>query len=315
MENLYPDQEKERLDKFLQRKLPLAGFGFLQKMLRKKNIVLNGKRARGAERVSPGDVVSLFFSTDTFNSLLDDEGQRADYEYLSTVKEELSPVYSDEEIIIFNKAFGLLSQKSTRDDISINEMAISFLIRSGMSFEDFCDYRPSILNRLDRNTGGLIMVAKTRAGAVKYSEYIKEKKLRRMYQGIALGDFSCPGEVSLFYKKEKDNTAVIADSEFPGSVVVKTIFNKLDFNGKLTLFEAELITGKSHQIRAVAAHLGYPLLGDDKYGEDFSKSFPGEKSLLPAQYLFSYRMILPDGKVVTAKVPRAFSEVMDGHME
>lgn len=307
--------ENDRFDKYLLRLLPMASPGFIYKMLRKKNILLNGKKATGKELLKKGDTINIYFSEDTFAKFEGKDILRENFEKLSDIPcKSLEIVYEDDEKIIINKPFGTLSQKSTRDDISVNEIIISYLISQGLSFEDFCEYKPSVLNRLDRNTGGLIMAAKTRKAAQNLTMQIKEKSIRRKYLAIVHGVCDFKGEYKAGYIKDSEkNTATILASSEDGEDIIKTVFNtlKTDKAKSVSLISCELLTGKSHQIRAMTGFLGHPIINDTKYGDIKKDRMLFKKGpSLPGQYLFAREIIFPDGLTVTVDEPEAFKEII-----
>lgn len=308
--------ESERLDKYLSRLLPNASVGFLYKMLRKKNILLNEKKATGKEVLKNGDVVSIYFSEETFLKFEGKDILEKIYEELSNIPYiDLSVIYEDEEKIIVNKPFGSLSQKSRIDDISINEVILSYLINNGLTFEEFIKYKPSIANRLDRNTGGLILATKTKGSAMKLTREIKEKLIKRRYLTVVHGKLLKDGEYKAKYIKDtKINMAKILPMESEEGDLINTRFSALKYNEikNTSLILCELLTGKSHQIRAVAKSLGIPVINDKKYGDNkkdkiLFKSLPPK---LPGQYLFAKEMEFTDGLKVEAPTPEAFLEVL-----
>ncbi|MDE6700251.1 MAG: RluA family pseudouridine synthase, partial [Acetatifactor sp.] len=158
------NQAGQRLDKFLHKCLPEAQNSFLYKMLRKKNITLNGKRAEGRELLQQGDVVRMFFAEETF---LKFSGQSGKSEYLKAYRqlEDISVIYEDKERVILNKPAGVLSQKAKDSDLSLNEWLIGYLLETGaITAGELCTFKPSVCNRLDRNTSGLVLCGKTLHG-------------------------------------------------------------------------------------------------------------------------------------------------------
>ena len=152
------NESNQRADKLLKKLLPQAGSGFIYKMLRKKNITLNDKKCAGGELLKEGDVIKLWLAEDTINKF-STEQQRP------KCNVKLKPVYEDEDIIIFNKPAGLLSQKAREDDESVNDALIDYLFTTGqLTLEDMATFKPSICNRLDRNTSGLVICGKSLYG-------------------------------------------------------------------------------------------------------------------------------------------------------
>ena len=174
----------QRFDKYLRRLLPEAGSSFLYKMLRKKNIILNGKKADGSEKLVFGDSVSIFFSEETLakfmgNSMPEREDYGCAYEKLKGIK----ILYEDTHILLADKPAGILSQKAEKTDLSLNEWLIGHLLHSGaVTQEGLAAYRPSVCNRLDRNTSGIVLCAKSLPGAQLLGELLKDRTLHKYYQ-------------------------------------------------------------------------------------------------------------------------------------
>ena len=146
-------------------------------MLLKKNIVLNGKKATGNEKLNFGDKVKFFLADETIDKFSGKEKASARYETLP--KTSLSVLYEDDHVLIFNNSAGLLSQKSKADDVSVVEYLIQYLLKTGsLKQEDLTTFKPSICNRLDRNTSGLITAGKSLAGLQKLGELFKERTMK-----------------------------------------------------------------------------------------------------------------------------------------
>ena len=187
------NQAGQRLDKFLKKFLPEAGSSFLYKMLRKKNITLNGKKAEGKEMLNLGDTVCFFFSdetfakftgrTDTESTVMDDSYDKA-YKTLNGI----SVLYEDENILVVNKPAGILTQKASPTDISLNEWLIGYLLATKVTNAlELQTFRPSVCNRLDRNTSGIVLCGKSLEGSQLLSKLIKERRIGKFYHTICIG--------------------------------------------------------------------------------------------------------------------------------
>lgn len=286
--------ENQRLDKYLKRLMPSASNSFIYKMLRKKNIELNSKRANGDEILKASDSVKLFFSEETFLKMSSNAVSNATSQYSEAFGrlKGIEIVFEHSDFMVVNKPAGVLSQKSKESDLSLNEWAVGYLLKSGfITLDSLSFFKPSVLNRLDRNTRGLVLVSKTLTGSRRLSEMLSKRTLHKYY--IAKTNKGCPlnGIYSAFlYKNEKINKVCIYDREedIPSSVKfspIKTGISKAFEDDKFTYLDIELITGKSHQIRAHLSHLGYPIVGDCKYnGDSASDNF---------QDLMAYKIIFP----------------------
>lgn len=286
------NEEGKRLDSFLKSYLKEASGGFIYKMLRKKNITLNDKKADGNEKLSNGDVIKIFFSDETLIKMKGSE-----------VKEKISPsahfipshfpvIFEDDNIILADKPVGMLTQKAAPDDYSLNEWLIDYLLnKREISEESLETYKPSVCNRLDRNTSGLVICAKSLAGARKMTELIKERAVAKYYRTIVKGKLAeSLSLIGYLYKDKKKNIVKISKEapKDPGYSYIETEYTPVSYisSKDLTELEVKLITGKPHQIRAHLASIGHPIIGDIKYG--------GPKlSGLNYQLLHSYRLVFP----------------------
>ena len=167
-----PNESGQRFDKYLKKLLSNASGSFVYKMLRKKNITLNDRKADGTEKLNAGDLVKLFLSDETFEKFSGKDETNSGYMKLKSIDSgRLQVVYEDDDVIIINKPSGMLSQKAVPEDISANEYILSYLIRKGaLSEEQFKTFKPSICNRLDRNTSGLLIAGKTLKGLQTMAE-------------------------------------------------------------------------------------------------------------------------------------------------
>ncbi len=293
-------QANQRYDKLLIKLLPQAERGFLYKMLRKKNITLNGKKAQGNEVLTLGDHIQFFFSEETFHKFggqgaySTDSSLRPYMEAYAALK-DISIVYEDTNIIICNKPAGVLSQKAKEDDISVNEWLIGYLLRSGqIDSMVLSSFKPSVCNRLDRNTSGLMLLGKSLSGSQHLSQWIKKRDIRKFYRLFVFGKMTKSIRVrGYLVKDERTNQVRVSDRQLQGSDWIETACKPLQIYGDITYLEVELITGKPHQIRAHLASLGHPLIGVYNYGrreinETFRRAFGVESQLLHA-----YRLEFP----------------------
>lgn len=315
----------QRLDKFLHKYLPLAPTSFFYKMLRKKNITLNGKKAEGKEKLLEGDRVTFYLSEETvlsFQQSIDVSEYFAAYEKLK----EISVVYEDEHVVIMNKPLGILSQKAKEGDLSINEWLIGYLLKeSKIDQKSLATFKPSVCNRLDRNTMGLITGAKTLAGSQELGRLISSREVKKFYRLIVKGVMNpdkFKGELLEGYltKNTKTNKVTLTEEKLSeDSSYIQTRYYAVKCYEDRTLVEVELITGKSHQIRAHMASIGYPIIGDYKYGDKNLNDRYKSKYHINSQLLYACRMEFPklntpfeelSGKVIETPVPKDFQKLL-----
>lgn len=299
------NESGQRFDKYLFKLFKSAGSGIIFKQLRNKNIVLNGKKAKGNEILNQNDVVRVFMSDETIDKFI------GKVEVLNVKKSELKVVFENDDIIIADKPVGVLSQKAKDADVSMNEYLINYLLECGMKLEELRTFKPAFCNRLDRNTSGLIIGGKTLGGLQKMSEIIKDRSLDKYYLAIVKGELKEKAHISGYlYKDEKTNKVTIYKEEKKDSTEIHTEYEPLQFGEDMTLLKVKLITGKTHQIRAHLSSIGHPLLGDMKYG---NKSF-NDKYKAKRQMLHSYEVHFPtiDGmkdisnKTIKSEFPKDF---------
>ncbi len=320
------DEQGVRLDKQLLKILNNSGSGFIYKMLRKKNITLNDARALGSERLKCGDVIRIYFSDDTFNRLsspkVSEEIQGCCLPSGKYETEKLI-IYEDGNFMILNKPSGLLSQKAGKDDFSLNELCIEYLIDKGViSSESLLMFKPSICNRLDRNTSGIVIFACNYAAARTINEALYQRTIHKYYLCIVKGTVKKEGSKKGFLIKDgKSNSVVIDERDGGEGRQIETAYRPLVYNDEHTLLEVELITGRSHQIRAQMASIGHPLLGDNKYGDKALNRKYHDVLRGTSQLLHAYKLVIPGdaegvlkavaGTVFKAPLPQEFVNMCD----
>ena len=328
------NQAGQRLDKFLHKYLPNAGSSFLYKMLRKKNITLNGKKAEGKEILALNDKVQSYFSDETFAKFT---GRNSEVNDQESGEAKLSPIenyllafqnkdmqnidvlYEDANVLVLNKPAGILTQKATDQDISLNEWMIGYLLNKGaIRSKELELFKPSVVNRLDRNTSGIVLCGISLKGSQALSCMIKDRTIGKFYRTICVGQIKEAQMIKGALTKNELTNKVTVDNKGTG---IETAFTPIEIlKGNMTYLEVELITGKTHQIRAHLASIRHPLIGDFKYGNEKVNLEMKRKYGLKHQLLHAYRMEFPklegdlaelSGKVITAPLPKQFVKILE----
>lgn len=318
---IHDNEAGQRLDKLLRKYLSEAPGSFIYKMLRKKNIVLNGKKATGNEHLKKGDSVKLFLADDTI-AKFQAAGKTVEESIKNTVK--LDVIYEDQNVIFINKPSGMLSQKAKETDVSVVENVTAYLLESGqLTRENLKTFRPSICNRLDRNTSGLVVAGKTLPGLQIMAAVFKDRSIHKYYQCVVKGVIKEKQLITGFITKdEKTNQVKIWREEQPDSAPIMTEYEPLATvfrdGFSCTLLKVTLITGRTHQIRAHLASIGHPIVGDPKYGDKLINQTAQKKYRIRSQMLHSWQVVFPQlpeplaylsGKSFLAPLPAEFSRI------
>ncbi len=268
-----------RLDRYVRKLFPKAKASLLYKSIRKKNITVNGKKAKEEDVLEIGDKVEVYFSDDTISKFSKTPRRIAGH-FPKVVAES-------DDFIVMEKPVGILSHGTGKKfERNMVDDMLTYLIHE-KSYNPRLEntFIPSICNRLDRNTSGLILGAKTAEGLRDANQWIRERKLKKYYLTIVEGRLESERTVENRLEKEEDKNRMVEgdDGKF-----AKGIYRPLDFKNGFTLVEAELVTGRTHQIRQQLASIGHPIVGDQKYGKK-SRRFPE----LHHQLLHAYRLVFP----------------------
>ncbi|MBQ3252828.1 MAG: RluA family pseudouridine synthase [Oscillospiraceae bacterium] len=256
----------QRLDRFLAKAVPLLPASLAQKYIRIKRIKLNGARAERDTRLKDGDVLQMYINDEFFDK------PREDNAYLTVATPKLNIVYEDDHILLVDKRPGLAVHPHDGAEYGrtlIDHIQAYLYQTRQWSPRGENAFTPALCNRIDRNTGGIVIAAKTAEALRVMNQKIKDRELDKRYLAIVEGVPKQPkGSLKGYlFKDAKKNKVFVTDTPQPGSKSCQTNYVTLAKNQGLSLVECELITGRTHQIRAQFAHAGHPLLGDGKYGK------------------------------------------------
>lgn len=274
----------QRLDRFVGKAVPLLPEALLQKYIRIKRIKLNGKGAKRDTRLNEGDTLQLYINDEFF------ERPREENSYLKVGTPRLNIVYEDENILLVDKKPGVLCHSAGQWDYNTLIANIqAYMAQKGeWRPKEENSFAPALCNRIDRNTGGIVIAAKNAEALRILNDKIRDREIEKYYLCAVQGRPEPPsGRLENYlFKDAAKNQVYVKNHPEPGAKTAITEYRTLVTKGALSLVECRLLTGRTHQIRAQLAHAGYPLLGDGKYGsERFNKNYD-EKG----QALYSYKL-------------------------
>lgn len=272
----------QRVDRFLKKYFEKATLSFIYKNLRKKNIKVNGKKAAPEDLLKEGDVICLYLSDETIDKFRREERTKLSGRYPEIL-------FEDENIILMKKKAGILTHNDKREyeDNMVDRM-VDYLIAK----EEYIprleqSFRPGICNRLDRNTSGILIGGKNATALKMLNVFMRKHKISKYYLTVVKGSVPKDFSTTLSLEKSKDNQVFVGD----GGKESVTNFHVLLKNDDYTLLSCELITGRTHQIRSSLCHVGYPVIGDPKYGDPMVNRRVQQKYGYCSQLLHNYKVV------------------------
>lgn len=298
---LNKNEGNQRFDRFLRKYFENAPLSVIQKNIRKKNFKVNDKRAKADDYVYEGDKVKMYISDENYNKWL----TKTDF---IPSDFNLDIVYEDKNIIIMDKESGLLTHSSSKADYGKNlvDYMLSYLYKTNQVDKSDRTFKPAVVNRLDRNTAGLVIAGKNGESLRSLNKAIRDNNISKYYVTIVKGEVKDPFTIDTKISKNENRNKIKSSNN--GSRII-TNFKPLDTNGKFSILECQLITGKTHQIRYSLKKHGTPIIGDRKYGDRATNKLISQKFNINNQVLLAYKLIFEkidkfnylDGKTFESK--------------
>ncbi len=282
----------QRLDKFLTKKFKNMPQSLMYKYIRTKYIKLNGKKCDISSRLNTGDILTLYIKDEFFQETPDE------YDFLKAPV-KLDIIYEDDNIMLLNKKPGLIvhPDENYHFDSLIARVQHYLYDKKEYNPKKENSFAPALVNRIDRNTGGIVIAAKNAETLRIMNQKLKDRELRKFYLCIAVGTFDKKSDLLVDYleKNEKQNRVYISKKPSPNAKIIKTKYQVLAEKNHFSLVEVDLLTGRTHQIRAHLASVGHPLLGDGKYGKNDINRKMGYKWQALYSYKLSFRFTTDGG--------------------
>ncbi|MDU2598492.1 MULTISPECIES: RluA family pseudouridine synthase [Anaerococcus] len=272
----------QRFDRFLRKYFENAPLSVIQKNIRKKNFKINDKRAKADTYVYENDRIKMYISDDNYNKWL----TRTDFKPTDF---DLDIVFEDKNIIIMDKESGLLTHSTSKADYGNNlvDNMLSYLYKTKQVDKSVKTFNPAVVNRLDRNTAGLVIGAKNANALRSLNKAIRENEIEKYYLTIVKGEITDDFTVDTTISKNENKNKIKSSKD--GSRII-THFKSIATNGKYTLLECKLITGKTHQIRFSLGKNNTPIIGDRKYGDKKTNKLLNDKFKINNQVLLAYKL-------------------------
>ena len=304
----------QRIDKYLKKLLCQAPPQLIYKMLRKKDVKVNGMKIKENYILQENDIVSLFLYEDKFQEYTKPQT-------IFDLKIEFNVLYEDQHILVVSKPAGLLVHEDKEEDINtLSHQVLTYLYQK----EEYDPYQdlgfvPGPVHRLDRNTSGIVIFGKTMKALQDLNEMMKKRHcIDKTYLTICKGNMSSSDLIGYMKKEENQSLVKVVSQSTPGALMMHTIVEQVQTNYQFSLLKVKLITGRTHQIRVHLASVGHPIIGDSKYG-DFELNKKIKKQYhLSHQFLHAYqiRFVKPIGclkylqdKIITSPLPQNLEDI------
>ncbi len=313
-----PNEAAQRLDKFLRKLLKDVPLSAIYKALRKGDIKVNGKKGNEKYSLCEGDEVFIkYIQTDSSERKKEKEEE---LKKLKDINTNFKVTYEDENVLLIEKWPGVLVHSDKKKgDTTLTDYVLSYLHEKGdYTPEKEITFTPAPCNRLDRNTSGIVMFGKNFDSLKTLNEMIRDRRVQKYYVALVKGRIKDGIYTGYISKNENSNTSKIFDTEKANTKEIAMEVKTIKSNGLFSFIEIELITGRSHQLRAHLAHLGNPIVGDEKYGEKRLNSFFFNKFGLNYQYLYAYKVVFRDcpekftylqNKTIAETLPPIFKKI------
>lgn len=272
------NEDGQRLDRFLMKYLNNSSRSNIFKLIRKKVFKVNGVKVKEEYFLKEGDVLEIFLSDETLETLIVEEAP------ITAEEADLNIIYEDDEILVVHKPKDLL----THPDKNEYKKTLASFVQIYLKHLATRTFKPAPIHRLDKNTSGVVVFAKTYEALKRYNEMMRERQIQKYYQCVVHGKVTEAGEVIGYLTKDEESNKVRLSAKSDDEAkYCHTKYRPLKQLGNYTLLEVELLTGRSHQIRASMAYIGHPIVGDSKYGGRRMKS-------VESQLLHGYKVVIGD---------------------